>query len=263
MEREFEVGDQVISRSREGTVVRVGWDKMRVMWEDGAESWEDEYKLKHKHKVFMVGDHVRRGSVNGCVTGVTPSNGGAFVDWEGGPRWTPNERMTLVQRFTRGDRVQGNMSGRLGVVTAVGSKIEVNWDNGATADCPAFNLTKISKSTTPSWNDVQPGDKVTFEYLGETFTATAHKSNIGAAWTCVLGTAVAAWKDGGLARLISIEKPQPPLPTKPGSAIEVPNYPGLLHRRKAHLLTEHTWISDGGTPYTDAQVQRMGWEVVE
>lgn len=110
----------------------------------------------------------------------------------------------------------------------------------------------------PSWMDVQPGDKVTFEYLGETFTATAHKSNIGAAWTCVLGTAVAAWKDGGRARLISIEKPSPPLPTKPGSVILLKGVGELAH---LSLASNRHWTSDSGWHLTEAQVQGYGWEV--
>lgn len=256
MKETFNVGDQVIGRSREGTVVHVGWDKVRVMWGDGAESWEDEYKLKHKRQVFMVGDHVRKGRDNGTVTAA--GTDGAFVNWDTGERWSSNESMTLVQRFTKGDRVKGNVTGRLGSVTAVGRQVEVKWGTGSTGEYHAHNLTKINKPTTPSWNDVQPGDKVTFEYMGETFTATAHKSNIGAAWTCVLGTAIAAWKDGGMANLISIEKPKPPLPGE-GVVIQLKNGGTLAHRRRVNGL----WINDRGSIYTDAEVQEIGWEVVE
>lgn len=264
MKREFNVGDQVIGRSREGTVVQVMWDRVRVMWEDGAKSWEDECKLKHKCQVFMVGDHVRKGRDSGTVTAA--GTDGAFVNW--GEHWSSTESMTLVQRFTKDDRVKGNVTGRLGSVTAVGRQVGVKWDTGSTGDYYAHVLTKINKPTTPSWNDVQPGDKVTFEYMGETFTATAHKSNIGAAWACVLGTAIAAWKDGGMANLISIEKPKPPLPTKPGSVIRFTRVNGMevmAHRREVmETGTNHqNWVSDSGYLYTNAQIETMGWEVVE
>lgn len=146
-------------------------------------------------------------------------------------------------------------------------KVKVKWKPGAPfaketeswedpKDLTLVHHEEEPEVKAPSWMDVQPGDKVTFEYLGETFTATAHKSNIGAAWTCVLGTAVAAWKDGGLARLISIEKPQPPLPGE-GVVIQLKNGGTLAHRRRVNGL----WINDRGSIYTDAEVQEIGWEV--
>lgn len=265
MKETFNVGDQVIGRRREGTVVHVGWDKVRVMWEDGAESWEDEYKLKHKRQVFMVGDHVRRGNVNGTVT--APGTDGGFVNWETGERWSSNESMTLVQRFTKGDRVKGNVTSRLGSVTAVGRQVGVKWDTGATGDYHAHNLTRINKPTTTSWKDVEVGHKVTFKYGDEDVTATAHESRTGARWPCVLGVSVAAWAEDRLANLISIEKPKPPLPTKPGSIIRFMAPHGskvMAHRREVvETSTTRNWVSDGGYMYSDYEVEEYGWEVVE
>lgn len=230
-----------------------------------------------------VGDTVWKPAIIGTITDKRLVIGGpkVRVEWKPGApfakqteSWEDPKDLTLVYSeeethvVPRGlnlqDKVKkrgGLMSGKV-VHAGIGKprRVLVDWGDTSLSEWIDEDrlvlLEKAMPEVEPSWNDVQPGDKVTFEYLGETFTATAHPSNIGAAWTCVLGTAVAAWKDGRLARLISIEKPQPPLPGE-GVVIQLKNGGTLAHRRRVNGL----WINDRGSIYTDAEVQEIGWEV--
>lgn len=165
-----------------------------------------------------------------------------------------------------GDKVH-KRGGRDGVVIAAGPlRSAVRFDHNkfvaGVENERLVLLEKASKPKPPSWSDVEKGDLVEFESLitSEVIKTTAHHDSAG---ICILGySKFSGWLRKNT-RLVSITKPTPPLPTKPGVAIAVPGYTGLLHRRRLHSVhgKVKAWVSDGGTFYTDEEIQRMGWEV--
>lgn len=139
---------------------------------------------------------------------------------------------------------------------------DVAWPKGRSF-VPVDDLLRVVTPPPPSWDDVRTGDTVTFRVVmtDEEVTAKVHIYNGG---PCILGVSMESMIVKQRWVLLSIERPEPPLPTEPGTAIVLNMGGYVLHRRSD--LTEHPdepWISDFGKFWSDADIQRWGhgWKV--
>lgn len=154
-----------------------------------------------------------------------------------------------------GDSVTRKVPGSIGKVEALDDTgfprlADVRWSAEGRSFVPTDELVKVES---PSWNDVEVNDRVTFEFRGEEFTTTAY---LASGETRVMSHSTRSGRIRANFTLLSVEKPTPPLPGE-GVVIQLKNSGTLAHRRRVNGL----WINDRGSIYTDAEVQAIGWEV--
>lgn len=178
--------------------------------------------------------------------------------------WKPAIVGTVVQRWNGPYPHKVKVKWKPGAPFA---KVTESWEDPKDLSLVYSEEEEHPEVKAPSWNDAQVGGVVHFTYILMPTKAEVYfiRKNVinGTSVKGLLGRPLDEWVTDPNAVLVSVENPTPPLPTKPGVAIAVPGYTGLLHRRRLHSVHGKTkaWISDGGTFYTDEEIQRMGWEV--
>lgn len=208
---------------------------------------------------FEIGDmvyHVAEPKKHGRVIYIH-ADGYVRVDWSvtgtmGEITKSPPINLRIVSDFKIGDIVQypGNSFHRkINFISQFGG---LRFDDVAGEHNPEGFVKVKEPEKQLRWTDVEPGDKVTFTWQGEEFTATARKDP-DLLLPQIMGMATTAMHKY---TIVSIEKPKPTLPKANGTIIRR-RYDG----REAHLIG-CTWLwADSGVA-TSPYVWLTGWEVV-
>lgn len=172
----------------------------------------------------------------------------------------------MKHKFDKGDHVQGKGTGRKGRVVdpcrtdiPFGGLVEVAWDHGGRSAIGPESLELVPYK--PSWFEVTIGCTVDFTYEGAPFAVDVKSMDEEDGYPLVLGRSTPEWTHDTNARLVSITKPTPPLPTKPGVALKVVGVEGLVHRRLEVTSSTYPWVADSGVGVSDEFIQGRGWEV--
>lgn len=203
---------------------------------------------------FLVGDtvcHVVESAKHGDVIYIH-SDGYVRVHWkDGNVGKHPAEVLRIVSDFKVGDIVQfpGNPHKRkINFISQFGG---LRFDDVAGEHHPD-GFVKVETEKKLKWTDVEAGDKVTFKWEDEEFTATARKDPYFML-PQIMGMATTAMHKY---TIVSIEKPKPALPSTNGSIVK-----NLYSDKEAHLVGD-TWLYAHSGVITYPDQWTKGWELV-
>lgn len=183
-------------------------------------------------------------------------HGYVYVSWLSPDRMEsfskhPTVSLKVVTPFKKGDRVvfPGNSNVRL--IENISQFGYLRFKDVAGEHHPE-GFVKIQDGEKLSWASVGPGDKVTFAYRNEVFTATAY-SDPDYMCTQIIGNAVNSMYRFDL---LSIEKAPPALPETKGSVVL------NLYSHKEAVLIGNQWLYVHSGVQTLPNEWTKGWELV-
>lgn len=94
----------------------------------------------------------------------------------------------------------------------------------------AWNICRFEKIDTWTWGDIEPGDKITFTFKGESFKATAYPmySGVGLLGFTVRDTSGSVYAKPTDLAVVDIEKKNMKLPTTIGSRVRAGDHEYIL-----------------------------------